>query len=266
MKLFTINTNSLFNIDVQLVGTELTLSITHVTPTFDETSLGAPIEDLETPVSRVRKLNLETLKQRPDFGDHALFMLYDEESFGADKVGTGLFSSISNLYAMTLYGKTDAGTYHKIVTQCYPLLGIYIPFAESPIDEWSLVLRVNPDAMITASENLVMEPGITMPTTGEAIVFPVVRFKDSSGIVSPDGNIDIEFYLETALGIPIINHDAEVYLEATGGTLTKRRVKTANGIGVVRFHATGLVVGDNIKVKCGFKYFSGTDDFMISVQ
>ena len=255
MKLYVINTNTPFNIDARLEGGELSLTITPAPDT----------QGGEVPEPHVRKLRLESLRERPDFGDHALYELYDSNCSGGKKANNVLFNSVSNIYAMTLQSKIDAGTYHNLVTQIYPLLGVYVPLATSPVEEWALALRVHPDAEVTVSENITKESGITMPTTGEVVVFPVVRFDHSEGVVAADGTIDIPFHLETAQGEPLTHRQAEVYLEATAGILVKRRVKTENGVGIARFHAASLRAGDAAKVKCGFKYFTGTDDFAVTV-
>jgi hypothetical protein len=95
----------------------------------------------------------------------------------------------------------------------------------------------------------------------------VVRFVSGPSInVAATEEVNIEFRLETPDGDPIEDRDTEVYLESTAGYLVARRVRTAGGSGCTVFRPDGMATGDTAKIKVGFKYFSGTDDQLVSVQ
>jgi hypothetical protein len=81
---------------------------------------------------------------------------------------------------------------------------------------------------------------------------------------SDDGLI-VSFRLEESDGQPITHHDAEVYLDSTAGFLRDRRVMTVDGAGSTVFKTDGMSSGTQVKIKVGFKYFSGTDDLLVSV-
>jgi hypothetical protein len=91
---------------------------------------------------------------------------------------------------------------------------------------------------------------------------PVVRFTPS--VESGEGLV-VNFRLEEPDGQPVINHDAEIYLDSTAGFLRDRRVMTVDGAGSTVFKTDGLSSGTQVKIKVGFKYFSGTDDLVVSV-
>jgi hypothetical protein len=96
---------------------------------------------------------------------------------------------------------------------------------------------------------------------------PKVAFKDKTATVDADGYVDLEFSLVTAKGLPLeTEHNAFVYLKTTAGVLNKQQVKTVGGKGKVRLIASHLEAGDIATVSCGFQYYSGTDDCVVTVK
>ena len=96
--------------------------------------------------------------------------------------------------------------------------------------------------------------------------YPKVWFNTKTATVTPDGYVDISFYLGDSSGTTITGHDADVYLDTTAGVLNKQKVTTQNGVGTVRLIASHLTSGEIAKVKCGFKFYTGTDDCVVTVQ
>jgi hypothetical protein len=219
---------------------------------------------------RTRVVSLEALRSRPDFGDHALFTIYDQVCTNSTGVNPNVFQNVSNLYAATIATKMDAGTYHSSVLQLFPMAAIYVPFADSPISDWAIAVNCGPEDgemnEITLGDGLERLDGVSIPTTGELLVFPVVKFSGSSAVIAPNNEVQVDFHLEAADGSAITSTDADVYLDTIGGYLTKKRVRTSGGQGSVVLRAEGLQSGDVVKIKCGFKHFSGTDDFMVTVE
>lgn len=255
MKCYIVRKNAPFKVAVSIDGPELQFSI--APRTADEEV-------------RTRTINLDTLRSRPDFGDHALFTIYDKVCMDGNNVCAPVFDNISNLYAATVATKMDPGAYHRSVLQLFPMAAIYVPFADSPISDWAIAINCGPEDSelneITLGDGIKRQNGVTIPTTGELIVFPVVKFDDASAVVAPNGEVQVTFHLEAADGSTITGIEADVYLDMTGGYLTKKRIRTSGGQGSVVFRAHGLQSGDVVKIKCGFKYFSGTDDFMVTVE
>ena len=255
MKCYIVRKNAPFKVAVSIDGHELKFSITPRTA------------DEEV---RTRTINLDTLRSRPDFGDHALFTIYDKVCADSDKVSEAVFDNVSNLYALTAATKMDSGAYHRSVLQIFPMAAIYVPFADSPIRDWAIAINCGSEDSelnkITFSNGIECQDGVTIPTTGELIVFPVVKFDSASAVVAPNGEVQIAFHLETADGSTITSIEADVYLDMTGGYLAKKRVRTSGGKGFVLFRADGLQSGDVVKIKCGFKHFSGTDAYPVTIQ
>jgi hypothetical protein len=284
MKLYTGNKNPPFALDVALDGSRVSFSVRLI---MQREFVGDPAKDHPSggryfdqalitewrgdfgvfggPIYQ-RTLDLQTFLQHPEFSDHCSFMLYAPvglmERSGASE---GVYTQTPNLYVATLATKMDAQAYHASVLQTHPLGHILVPFRSSPLEDWSLGFNVFDPVLIKAGRGIEVVPAITLALVREETL-PVVRFVGGpSAEVAASGELSIEFRLETPEGVLITDRDAEVYLEATAGYLVGRRIKTVGGQGVTSFRPDGMAVGENAKIKVGFKYFSGTDDLMVNV-
>jgi len=211
-----------------------------------------------------RTLELESLRDQSAFGDHACFTLYDRSSANADHVHPLLLTHIHNAYAQTRCSKASLSDYHASVTQVFPLLCVLVPFSTSPIDEWAIVVSSKNSALIQATGDLHTQSAPGLDAACKSF-FPLIRFDAHSVRTNAAGESILNFLVTEASGAPITTRECEVYLETTAGTLTQRRVITSSGRGSVMFYADRLPAGSIAKVKCGFKYFSGTDDCHVSV-
>jgi len=284
MKLYTGTKNTPFAIDVSLDGSTLTYSIRAVVqrkwigvPTeshpeggkyFDSSLVAEYRGDfgvLREPIAE-REIDLDSLRSHPEFGDHASFMLYAPVGLAADTATReSLYAQTPNLYAMTIASKMDAQAYHATVLQTHPLGHILVPFKASPTSDWTIGLNVYEPSLIKATGPIQIVPSVTLALVREETL-PVVRFVGGSeATVVEGGEIAISFRLETPDGFPILDREAEVYLESTSGYVVSRRVSTSGGAGSTTFRPDGLVAGDTAKIKVGFKYFSGTDDLAVTV-
>ncbi len=284
MKLYTGTKNSPFALDVELDGSSLHYSARSVMQSefvgdpnkihpnganyFDQSLVLEWRGDFGVygePVYQ-RTINLEALRQHPEFGDHASFMLYAPVGIVERlEVNRALFTQTPNLYAMTLASKTDAQAYHATVIQCHPLGHILVPLRSSPTSEWTIGFNVFDPVLIKGTGGIVVVPSTTLAVVRDETL-PVVRFMVGEAAVVPaGGELTVNFRLETADGAPITCREAEVYLESTAGYLVARRVQTVNGEGSTTFRPDGLSPGERVKIKCGFKYFSGTDDYVVTV-
>ena len=285
MKLYIGNKNSPFALDVTLSGTQLTFS---TRPIMQREFVGDPSKEHSNggkffdqslisewrgdfgvfgePLYQ-RTLDLDLLRQHPEYSDHASFMLYAPVGV-MERYGTpsGFFQQTPNLYVATLASKMDAQAFHASVFQTHPIGHILVPFKSSPIEDWTLGFNVFSPELVKVNRSIEVIPAITLALVREETL-PVVRFVSGPSInVFATGEVSIDFRLETPYGDPIEGRDAEVYLESTAGYLVARRVRTLSGSGSTVFRPNGLTTGDVAKIKVGFKYFSGTDDLMVNVQ
>lgn len=284
MKLYLGNKNPPFALDVTLVDTTLTFVVRTIMQrefvgdqTKDHPSGGKYFDQslirewrgdfgvIGEPIYQ-RTIDLQSLKQHPEFSDHASFMLYAPVGV-MERYTTpdGFFTQTPNLYVATLASKMDAQAYHASVLQSHPVGHILVPFKNSPIEDWTLGFNVFSPELVKASKNIKVTPAITLALVRDETL-PVVRFIGSRSVdVSTTGDVPVNFQLETPEGVPITDRDAEIYLESTAGYLVARRITTVNGAGSTTFRPDGMVSGNTAKIKAGFKFFSGTDDLVVSV-
>jgi len=208
-----------------------------------------------------RSINLEVLRQHAEFGDRASFMLYAPNGFASDGMRNMLFQQTPNLYVATIATKMDAQAYHATVVQAHPVGHILIPLKTSPTSDWSIGFNVADPVLAKMDGDLQPEPCVTLAMVREETL-PVVKF---TGNTETANGIKIDFQIQNPDGTPITGHNAEVFIEATSGYIRDRRVMTVNGAGSTLFRPDGLVSGSSLKIKVGFKHFSGTDDLVMTV-
>lgn len=284
MKLFLGNKNPPFALDVTLKDTMLKFSVRTIMQReyvgdhtkdhpnggkyFDKSLINEWRGDFGVfgePVYQ-RVIDLQSLTQHPEFGDHASFMLYAPVGV-MERYTTpeAFFTQTPNLYVATLASKMDAQAYHASVLQAHPIGHILVPFKSSPMEDWTLGFNLFSPELVKASSNIEVLPSITLALVREETL-PVVKFVGSkSAEVSSAGEVVVSFQLETPDGTPIVDREADVYLDATAGYLAARRVTTVKGAGSTTFRPDGMAVGDTAKIKVGFKLFTGTDDLVVSV-
>jgi hypothetical protein len=285
VKLYIGNKNPPFALDVSLNATQLSFS---VRPIMQREFVGDPSKDhanggkffdqslitewrgdfgvFGEPLYQ-RAIDLDSLRQHPEYSDHASFMLYAPVGL-MERYGTpsGFFQQTPNLFVATLASKMDAQAFHASVLQTHPIGHILVPFKSSPMEDWTLGFNVFSPELVKASRNIEIIPAITLALVRDETL-PVVRFIGGPSMnVSAGGEVSIDFRLETPDGDPIEDRDAEVYLESTAGYLVARRVRTSGGSGCTVFRPDGMATSDVAKIKVGFKYFSGTDDLLVNVQ
>jgi hypothetical protein len=214
-----------------------------------------------------RVIDLQSLTQHPEFGDHASFMLYAPVGV-MERYTTpeAFFTQMPNLYVATLASKMDAQAYHASVLQAHPIGHILVPFKSSPLEDWTLGFNVFSPELVKTSSNIKVIPSITLALVRDETL-PVVKFVGSkSNEVALAGEVVVSFQLETPDGTSIVDREADVYLDATAGYLAARRVTTVKGAGSTTFRPDGMAVGDSAKIKVGFKLFTGTDDLVVNVS
>lgn len=284
MKLYIGNKNTPFALDVTLDGSSLSLSARDVIQRsfvgdpslvhpngakyFDRARISEWRGDFGVygdPIYE-RTIDIESLRGHPEFGDHAAFMINAPIGLAAEPASRpSLYERTPNLYAMTLASKMEAQAYYATVIQSHPLGQILVPLASHPTSEWTLGFNLFDPSLISVSGDIQIAQAITLGIVREETL-PVVRFIGPQTIdVDPSSETEIQFRLETPTGDPISGYEADVYLDATSGYLVSRRVRTVGGVGSTVFRPDGLGSGSQAKIKVGFKWFSGTDDLMVTI-
>lgn len=84
--------------------------------------------------------------------------------------------------------------------------------------------------------------------------------------IAPEGLNEYSIACKWTDGTPVA-HTSEIYLEATGGYLPKNRIQlSSQGIGTFKVKALALEAGEEIKVKAGWRLYTGSDEKVITVS
>ena len=146
---------------------------------------------------------------------------------GQEEYRKGALHSAIHLYIPYTPARLDACAMHIWTHSAYPLL-IDRPVVGQPVE--ATRQSVLPVLSVTGPESL--------PPDGYAILTVNASMSDARGTL---------------------------YLEGVNGYLPKRRAQMTGGTASFRLGALGLEPGDEVRVKVGFKYFSGLGDITIPV-
>lgn len=134
----------------------------------------------------------------------------------------------------------------KSVSNTNPIMYIFVPFSDSPIEDWTFVALTDSLLVddIAVSEEIDIDIHRTLAQTCDELLPNISLSRDGTLISAKLVNLN---------GTSLIKQNIEIYFETTAGYLTKSRVKT-DSFGVATTEVIGALEG---KVKAGFKNFSG---------
>lgn len=175
---------------------------------------------------------------------------------------TKLFA-VRNRFLDTAQSK--ALTYRYLDTEGFGIaLQVAQPFADDALDNCTLLLNANPIfgyySNITFKE---MSLAQVIARDGFS-VFPKVLISGENAIES-GGLLTATIAIADERTEEIIKRDCTLYLESTAGYLPQTRVKLVNGVGKFKIRALDLEPGDTIKIKAGWKNYSGAAEHVLTV-
>lgn len=152
-------------------------------------------------------------------------------------------------YTFTTKGSTG---FFKTQSGMSPIMYILVPFADSPISEWTFIVIAN---KVTVDGNTVKDEfDIDINKTLADICnenLPSISISKSGTSVSAQ--------LIDTKGKAIKKSGVDIYFETTAGYLTKSRGRTdTKGLA-----STEVIGAEEGKIKAGFKYFTGKVDLII---
>ena len=241
--------------------------------TTDTVAVFGPITD------RVQ-VKFNDFRARADFHDYAAYVLpikildgvwewakhpdADHPWIHKDYHKDGGQHKMYNATAVTLASKRHPyAEYHDQVGG--RVLAVHVPLQNMPNNDWHIVLNVVDKSLVrvTPEQELMTASDLADPAFPHN---PKVVFDTTTTTVSADGTVDLSFHLyDPDSNSNITDIQADVYITAKGGRLNKLVVPTVNGVGTVKFIPEYLSAGDTVKVSCGFKYFSGLSDCLVTV-
>ena len=223
------------------------------------------------PITERVAVQFDDLRSRSDFSDRAEYVLpinfleKFENRFNVKSSTTPKEQQFFNVIQSTSASKEHpVDWYGRTIGSKF--ISVQIPLANSSNDDWFInislpnneLLKVSPEQQIVD----VVEKDLSNPQK----LLPAVKFNTTSASVAEDSTVDLLFQLiDPITNSNITTTETKIYLKTTGGKLNKQVVQTVNGAGTVKFIPEYLSTGDSVKVSCGFKYFSGTDDCLITV-
>lgn len=145
----------------------------------------------------------------------------------------------------TFSTKGSTGSF-KNASNINPIMYVFVPFADSPMDEWTFVGLTDSFTVgtVAVSEQIDIDMNRTLAQTCAELLPNISLTKEGNEISAKLVNLN---------GTSILKEGVEIYFETTAGYLTKSRSKT-DEFGIAKTEVIGAVEG---KVKAGFKNFSG---------
>ena len=206
-------------------------------------------------------LLLDEVAGTPEWSDHACWLFPVSVLTSALVPGAPLASF--NQYPTSYLSKSSGARYPAVARLAVPLR-VYVPFATCDFSEASLLFTLNPAYGLVGNVN----PGTRYTREKAEAVFdaalPKLALKGDAA-VRADGYANITVCAVDAAGKPLTDADATVYLEAISGHLPESRVSLSAGSADFRVGALGLEPGHEIRVKAGFRFFTGLAEHRLGV-
>lgn len=173
-----------------------------------------------------------------------------------------------NITAETVNSKVNPFQHFRREIRASPMdLGaflLYVPFRDSTFDECGLhILSMIEDVPHLFNGEPVVG-GEVDPFVSQTSFMPRLTITGPT-TVKADDKANLSIQLTDASGNPI-EHDCSVFLEAVGGYLPHPRVDVVKGKGQTRIVALSMEAGEKIRVKAGFKFWSGDAEVDLLVE
>lgn len=205
----------------------------------------------------VATINIGELRARFDWCDHQTYFLAVQE---------GKFLPVFALYPETLPERETARDY-ALRTSRNLLVGINVPFAGASDAEVFITVNVNAnavDADITVNDACSLEWSDAASSGAvRTMLFPHIHVI-APATIEAGGSTTIQLRIED-VAENLMDCTATVYVEGVAGAVPATRVPVKNGLASVPVSAFGMVAGDEVRIKFGWKYFPGADEARIAV-
>ena len=143
-------------------------------------------------------------------------------------------------------------------------LQVYVPFAAGDFDGCSFSLTLNPDYGLIGNLDPGTETTYEEVLKGAGQAFPKLVLSGPDSIPA-DGSVSLTLAVTDWAGNPVDDAAPEVFLKSIGGYLPQQRAVPIAGTAEVRVMALGLVAGESIRVKAGFRHVSGLAEHALAV-
>ncbi len=158
-----------------------------------------------------------------------------------------------NLFASTYSSKASSAQYAN-ATDRLPVAVVYVPWATSAIGDAHVFLQIDPESVLIPGADVEIENYAGNAADWRASLLPEVLLAGPETI-APDAVADYSIVVGRG-GVRDTTCGADVCIETTGGYLPLQRVRAQSGQASFRLSAAGLLSGEQIKLKVGFRNYS----------
>jgi hypothetical protein len=203
-------------------------------------------------------IDYNLIKSNIAFADQTMWAISDN-IFDSIKDGvpyTVTEDDIVSVFTKTLISKTPFISSQDIDCSKCPIQ-IFVPSKNSTINDITIIVPSKDtndvvDVISTVDETDVVVSNTTLPLLN-AVISPITVISSKTTLNPDDTTILTVTTSDTSI--------TEVYAEAVFGIITKTRISLTNGVGTVGLSALGLSSGDQVRVKFGYKLFTGVADY-----
>jgi hypothetical protein len=204
-------------------------------------------------------IDYNLIKSHANFADQTMWAISDNIF---DRIKEGVLYTVTSddlvsIFTKTHISKTPFISSRDIDGNKCPIK-IFVPSKNSTINDITIIVPskdtndVLIDVISTVEENNnVVVSDYT--ATWKSLISPITIVSSKSTLNPDDTTILTVTTSDTSI--------TEVYAESVFGIITKTRIILTNGVGTVGLSALGLSSGDQIRVKFGYKLFTGVADY-----
>ena len=145
-------------------------------------------------------------------------------------------------------------------TKVHTAFHLYVPEKGCAFTDCALHAFIGSDYPLISNVNAVAK-GVDAV---RASVMPGLKLSGPAGI-NPEGYADIQVAATNADGSIRDSVSSTVFLEEVNGYLPKRRVDLVDGMAQFKVGALGLINGDTVRIKAGFRFYTGLGDITLPV-
>lgn len=240
---------------VRLVANGNGYDYTYLRPVGAGTGYGPPKQMQDYP-DFITSIQPATLMAQPDFADYSMFLRgFAPGDSNRLRSLVKDVHGLANVHARTLPTKMSLVDYlHVTLSRAEIMVAVLVPFASSDPADWALALPCADPATIVTDL-----PMTAVATFDEVVarVMPNMAFDLASSTVTA-GIVSVPVKVSLPSSQLATGCKATVYLESTGGQLLAARIQVSDdGLAHAMVDISAVPAGMPIKLKAGFKYWSG---------
>lgn len=227
--------------------TDMSMTLTFKLPLVTEA------DDVEPQPKVTINLGLDELKALPEFDDGAML------TFNARDLTPESQIRWKNLYRGTVQTRRPPLEYanelgwNTVFRILVPTTGI------TSLHQCAFIVQMSADAVLEC-----VDPVTVLDTPNFIGLQFVPEIVGPTKLAANAGVGHYEVRLKDCNGIPVAA-SGQVFLEATAGTLNRARASLVQGVGGFDLMLAGMQAGETIKLKAGFRYFTGAHELIVTL-